>query len=147
LLLPMVASHRCPPRGIWKTVAEWTFDSQFENAGHVWYNDRMIHVIATIELTAGARAAFLVEFWSIVPSVLAEPGCLEYGPTVDVPTEIPAQGPPRDDVVVIVEKWRDLECLRSHLTAPHMVAYRPKVKHLVIRSQLQVLTAPPMPTS
>lgn len=99
----------------------------------------MIHVIATVELTPGGRDAFLAEFNQIVPLVRAEAGCLEYGPTVDYPTDIAAQPPPRDDTVVIMEKWQDLESLKAHLTAPHMVAYRPKVKHLVVRSQLQIL--------
>ena len=40
----------------------------------------------------------------------------------------------------VVEKWTDLAALQTHLTAPHMLAYRPKVKHLVANVQLQVLT-------
>ena len=99
----------------------------------------MIHVLATIELVPGKRDAFLAEFHQIVPAVLAERGCLAYGPTIDAATDIAAQGPPRPDTVVIVERWEDLECLKAHLVAPHMVAYRPKVKPLIARSQLQIL--------
>lgn len=99
----------------------------------------MIHVIATIELVEGKREAFLVEFRKIVPLVRAEKGCLEYGPTVDVSTSIPAQGPAREQVVTIVEKWESLEALLAHLGAPHMVEYRPKVKGFVVGSKLQVL--------
>ncbi len=99
----------------------------------------MIHVLATIELVAGGREAFLTEFHKIVPAVLAEEGCLDYGPTVDLPTDIPAQGPPRADTVVIVERWQDLKSLQAHLTAPHMVEYRPRVKPLIVRSHLQIL--------
>lgn len=99
----------------------------------------MIHVIATIELVPGGREAFLVEFHKIVPAVLAERGCLDYGPTVDLPTDLPAQGPLRENFVVIVERWQDLDCLKAHLTAPHMVEYRPRVKPLIVRSQLQIL--------
>jgi quinol monooxygenase YgiN len=58
---------------------------------------------------------------------------------VDLPTEIPAQVPPRDNVVVIVEKWESLDALRTHLQAPHMQEYRARVKGLVSRVQLQVL--------
>ena len=100
----------------------------------------MIHVIATIELAPGQREAFLEEFRKIVPRVLSEAGCLEYGPTVDVETGISSQGPLRDDVVTIVEKWQDLPALQAHLTAPHMVEYRPKVRHLIVKSQLAILT-------
>ncbi len=47
---------------------------------------QMIYVIATIEVAEGKRDAFLAEFHKLVPKVHAEAGCLEYGPTVDVPT-------------------------------------------------------------
>jgi quinol monooxygenase YgiN len=99
----------------------------------------MIHVIANVEVAAGKRDEFLAEFRRVVPSVRAEAGCLEYGPTVDLPTEIPAQVPPRDNVVVIVEKWESLDALRAHLQAPHMQEYRARVKGLVSRVQIQVL--------
>ena len=69
----------------------------------------------------------------------AEDGCIEYGAAVDVPTGLPAQPPVRDHVVVVVEKWRDLPALHAHLTAPHMTAYRARVKDLVISTTLQVL--------
>lgn len=99
----------------------------------------MIHVLATIDLRPDTRDQFLAEFRAIVPIVLAEAGCLEYGAAVDVPTGIPAQPPVRPDVAVIVEKWRDLDALRAHLVAPHMLAYRERVKPFVLRSTLQVL--------
>ncbi len=99
----------------------------------------MIHVLATIELLPGQREAFLAEFHKIVPAVLAEHGCLDYGPTIDAATDIAAQGPPRPDTVVIVERWENLDCLKAHLVAPHMVEYRPKVKPLIASIQLQIL--------
>jgi quinol monooxygenase YgiN len=99
----------------------------------------MIHVIATIELVEGKRDAFLEEFRKIVPLVRAEAGCLEYGPAIDLSTGIAAQAPPRDHVVVVVEKWESLEALRAHLVAPHMTAYRLRVKDHVISARLQVL--------
>ncbi len=99
----------------------------------------MIHVIAAIEVKPGQREAFLTEFRRVVPLVRAESGCLAYGPTVDVATGLPAQGPPRENVVTIVEQWTDLDALRAHLGAPHMAEYRERVKDLVLRVQLQVL--------
>jgi len=99
----------------------------------------MIHVIATIELVPGERAAFLKDFRALVPQVRAEVGCLEYGPTVDIASGIPAQGAPRENVVTVVEKWSDLAALKAHLVAPHMEAYRPRVKHLVRSTTLQIL--------
>ena len=99
----------------------------------------MIFVIATVELEEGRRADFLAEFEKIVPLVREEKGCIEYGPTVDIETSIDAQGDPREDVVVIVEKWDSLDMLEDHLVAPHMMEYRPKVKHMIRNSNLQIL--------
>ena len=69
----------------------------------------------------------------------AEKGCLEYGPTIDVATNIPAQQAMRPDCVTVVEKWSDLAALEAHLIAPHMLSYRARVKELVQNVQLQVL--------
>jgi quinol monooxygenase YgiN len=99
----------------------------------------MIHVIATVEVSPGRREAFLAEFRRLVPLVRAEAGCLEYGPAVDVASGLPAQGPPRDDVVTILERWEGLGALRAHLAAPHMQEYRGRVKDLVRHVRLQVL--------
>ncbi len=99
----------------------------------------MIHVLAQIELAPGARAAFLHEFHQIVPLVRAEPGCIEYGAAIDAATDIPMQAPPRTDVVTIVERWADVPALKAHLAAPHMHAYRPKVKEFVLRVELKIL--------
>lgn len=99
----------------------------------------MIHVVATIELQPGVRARFLEEFARLVPEVKAENGCLEYGAAVDVASGSPAQIPLRPDVVTVVEKWTNLDALRAHAVAPHMGAYRARVKELVVKTTLQVL--------
>jgi quinol monooxygenase YgiN len=100
----------------------------------------MIVVLATIELHPGKRPDFLAEFRQIVPKVRAEAGCIEYFPAVDTASGLPVQGPNRDDVVVIVEKWEDLAALETHLVAPHMMEYRPKVKAFVKQVSLQILS-------
>jgi quinol monooxygenase YgiN len=99
----------------------------------------MLHVVATITLHPGSRERFLEEFLAIVPEVRAEDGCVEYGAAVDVPTGLAAQPPLRSDVVVVVEQWRDLAALQAHLVAPHMMAYRERVKDMVVTVELQVL--------
>ena len=99
----------------------------------------MIFVIASIETVPGKREAFLQEFHRLVPSVLAEEGCVEYGPTVDAPTDIDAQISSGEHVVTIVEKWESVEALKSHLAAPHMDEYRARVKDLVVEVRLQIL--------
>ena len=98
----------------------------------------MIHVIATIELVPGKRDDFLTEFHKIVPHVLAEEGCLDYGPTVDVETTLP-NVTPRPNVVTVVEQWDGMDELEAHLVATHMVEYRKIVKEWVVGSQLQIL--------
>jgi quinol monooxygenase YgiN len=101
----------------------------------------MLSVIAEIEVVAGKRDDFITEFHKVVPLVLAEDGCVEYGPTVDAETDIPAQIPRRDNIVTIVEKWESLDHLKSHLVAPHMTEYRGRVKELVVGSVLRILDA------
>ncbi len=99
----------------------------------------MIFVIATIEVKPGKRDEFLAEFRKNMPNVHAEKGCIEYGPNVDLKTEMKAQIPLRENVVTIVEKWESLEALMAHAAAPHMTAYRAKVKDIVVGTTLQVL--------
>jgi len=100
----------------------------------------MIYVIATIEIAPGKREEFLAHFRAIVPLVRAEEGCIEYGPAVDVETNIPAQGDLRENVVTVMEKWESIDHLEAHLVAPHMNEYRSKVKPIVAGSKLQILT-------
>ena len=99
----------------------------------------MIHVIATIELHPGRRDAFLVELRNILAPVRAEAGCLDYLPTVDAETTLPAQATPRTDTVVIVERWENLEALEDHLVAPHMIEYRSRVRDMIAQVSLQIL--------
>ena len=100
----------------------------------------MIHVIATIDLAPGTRDAFLTEFRKLVPEVRAEVGCVEYGPTVDADTGIPTQAKIGADKVIIIEKWESVAALKAHGVAPHMQAYRAKVKDYVRGMELRVLT-------
>ena len=100
----------------------------------------MIHVIATVELNPGTRAKFLAEFRKIIADVKAEAGCIEYGPAVDAETGLPNQFRVGADRLVIVEKWESIDHLKAHMTAPHMLAYRPKVKEFVKGMELRVLS-------
>mgnify|MGYP001476512677 CR=1 FL=1 len=99
----------------------------------------MIHVIATIEVHDGKRDAFLSELHANVDNVLAEDGCLAYGPTIDATTGIGAQIPLRDNAVTVVEQWESLDALHAHLAAPHMTTYREAVKDIVKGVTLQIL--------
>ena len=67
----------------------------------------MIHVIATIDLVEGQRAAFLKEFHALVPLVRAEAGCLEYGPAID------AEGHPRISTAATFSRKMVLKICRA----------------------------------
>ncbi len=96
-------------------------------------------VLAQIELLPGCRDRFLAEFHRLMPLVHAEQGCLEYGPTIDLPSGITRQTPLGDDIVMIVEKWATLPDLEAHLVAPHMTPYRAAVKDWIKSSVLRIL--------
>lgn len=99
----------------------------------------MIHVLATIEVADGKRDQFLKHFNELVPQVLAEEGCIAYGPAVDLQTNLPVQPPVRPNIVTVIEQWDDLPALEAHLMAPHMVAFRDVVKDLVVETIVGVL--------
>jgi quinol monooxygenase YgiN len=101
----------------------------------------MIVVLASIELNPGTSKQFLAEFRRIVPLVRAEQGCLEYFPSADQPTDIASQVPLGTDAILVVEKWETVAALKAHLSAPHMVEYRPKVKQYVKQVTLRILQA------
>jgi quinol monooxygenase YgiN len=98
----------------------------------------MINVVATITLQPGSRAAVLEAFRWLTPLVRAEAGCIEYQATIDIPTTLAVQVPPRDDVITVIEKWSDMAALYAHLTSAHMAEYRAKVKDAVASVKLQV---------
>jgi quinol monooxygenase YgiN len=98
----------------------------------------MIHVVATIHLKPGCLSQFLEIFKGNVPAVTAENGCIEYRPTVDVATGLAPQVL-EPDTMVLIEKWSSIEALLNHLSTPHMLAYRAKVKEMVLKTSLKVL--------
>jgi quinol monooxygenase YgiN len=98
----------------------------------------MISVLATIQVKSGTRDEFLKHFSDIIPAVLNEKGCVEYFPAVDVNSGLDIQLLDPDSVTVI-EKWESLDALHAHLKAPHMAAYKEKVKDIVVSLTLKVL--------
>jgi quinol monooxygenase YgiN len=98
----------------------------------------MINVIASIHIKKGRLSEFLGIFKANIPNVKAEKGCIEYVPTVDVPTGLPPQEL-NENVVTIIEKWDSIEDLQTHLKTPHMLAYRENVKDLVDNLSFKIL--------
>ena len=99
----------------------------------------MIHVVAEIRLQPGTLGGFMPEFTRLVPLVRAEDGCIEYSGAVDYPSGVGAQSPVRPDLVTVIEKWRDAAALEAHGRAPHMDAYRARVKDFVVETLVYVL--------
>jgi quinol monooxygenase YgiN len=98
----------------------------------------MINVIASIHIKEGRISEFIEIFKSNIPNVLQEKGCRQYIPTIDVPSGLSSQEL-NSNVVTIIEKWESLEDLKTHLSAPHMLAYKENVKDFVDRVSLKVL--------
>ena len=96
----------------------------------------MIHVVAILTAKPGVRGKVLEAIKANVPNVLAEDGCIEYGPTIDIENASPAFGP---DVIVVVEKWRDLAALKAHGASPHMKAYSASTKEWMAARAVHVL--------
>ena len=99
----------------------------------------MIHVIATIELQPNTREHYLTILEENVPNVLAEAGCFDYKPAVDIDSGLPFQEAIRRDAVTIVEAWESLEHLTAHLKTPHMRSYRNAVARYVKKVSVQVM--------
>ena len=58
--------------------------------------------------------------------------------SIDIDSGITSQAK-NENAVTVLEKWDSLESLRDHLVAPHMNAYREKIKDLVISVSLKIL--------
>ena len=104
----------------------------------------MIHVIAMITTQPGMRDTVLQEFRANVPNVLAEAGCIEYGPAIDTP--LPAaegaamQAKLGPDTFAVIEKWADLPALQAHAASPHMLAYGAKVRPMLASRAVHILS-------
>jgi quinol monooxygenase YgiN len=98
----------------------------------------MINVIASIRVKSGRLSEFLEIFKSNVPHVREERGCIEYFPSLDIDADLAPQSLD-ENVVTIIEKWESLEALRHHLNTPHMLAYKEKVKDIIVDLSLKVL--------
>ena len=100
----------------------------------------MIHALSIITAKPGKREEVLKHFRANVPAVLAEEGCIEYGPAIDADGMGKIQTPVGPDAFVVIEKWSTLDALKAHGGAPHMAAYAAKVKDLLASRVIHVLT-------
>ncbi len=101
----------------------------------------MIHVVAIITAKPGMRDKILDAVRANVPAVLAEAGCIEYGPVVDLQPALPIQTPFGPDTFLVIEKWESPDALKAHAVAPHMKAYAAQVKDYIATRAVHVLQA------
>ena len=99
----------------------------------------MIHVIAVITAKPGQRESILAHFRANVHAVRTEPGCIEYGATVDAENALPFQTKCGADTFLVVEKWESMEALKAHAAAPHMAAYVGKTKEFIASRVIHIL--------
>ena len=99
----------------------------------------MIHVIAVITAKPGQRAALLEAFRANVPAVQAEAGCIEYGAAVDLEGGPAFQAQCGPDSFMVIEKWADLDALKAHAVAPHMLDYGARTRDMVAQRAIHIL--------
>ena len=99
----------------------------------------MIHVLAIITTKPGKRDEVLALFRTNMPAVHAEDGCIEYTAFVDA-AGFGALAPYGDDTLVVIEKWESAAHLKAHAKAPHTLEYQAKVKDLIERRNIHVLS-------
>lgn len=97
----------------------------------------MIHVIAIIIAKPGLRDEIIARVQENIPAVIAEEGCIEYRPVIDLATE--AATGFGSDTLIIIEKWRDEICLKNHTAAPHMKNYAKKVRDFIQERTIRIL--------
>jgi len=100
----------------------------------------MIHVLAIVTAQPGQRDAVLEQFRANVPAVLAEPGCIEYAPAIDMEGAPPSMAKLGPDSFAVIEKWQDAAALAAHAKAPHMLAYGARVKDMLANRVIHVLS-------
>lgn len=98
----------------------------------------MIHVVAELTFRPAAKERFLEEFRWLEPQVRAEDGCLEYRGAMEIRTTIEAQSPVRDEVILVIEKWRDEAALAEHLKAPHMAEFGVRVSGMMVGRVIRI---------
>jgi len=100
----------------------------------------MIHVLAIITTKPGKRAEVLAAFRAVVPAVLKENGCIEYGAATDADGIGSVQTKLGPDTYVVIEKWADAAALAAHGATPHMLDYRAKTADLLASRVIHVLS-------
>jgi quinol monooxygenase YgiN len=101
----------------------------------------MLHVVVTMTVKEGRLEEFLALCRELRPKVLAEPGCLAYDYTREIPGPF-GGGPGRAGKIILLELWESMEALEAHLMAKHMKETGARMAEL--RSSVEVRCAEPI---
>lgn len=99
----------------------------------------MIHVLAFVFVKPGMLDKALDAYRVLVPKVMAaEPGCLEYSPTVDVDLGL-ANQEKNPYMIVVTERWKSVEDFKAHLDGPpHVSEFRAAIKACAEKTSLKI---------
>lgn len=99
-----------------------------------------VWVLCRFDLRPDAdRATYVERTRSILETVRAEPGCLEYRLLGDAETDWEKPQRFGAQTLWMLEKWASVESLKAHLETPHMKAFGPTVRPLRAASTFHVL--------
>jgi len=99
----------------------------------------MIHVLAFVSIKPGMLDKALDVYRVLVPKVLAaEPGCLEYSPTIDLDLGL-ANQEKNPDLIVVTERWKSIDDFKVHLDGPpHVTEFRAAIKACAEKTTLKI---------
>ncbi|WP_114192295.1 putative quinol monooxygenase [Edaphovirga cremea] len=98
----------------------------------------MITVIAEIKVKPGRREAVMREIEKLLPTVLAEHGCVSYVPMVDFNAQVPWRKTAPDSIFML-EEWESLSHLEQHQQMDHMDQHRATIKQDVLDVVIHIL--------
>ena len=100
----------------------------------------IVHVVAVLTAKPGRRNEVLALFHDIVPTVLAEQGCIAYEATIDTKDGSATQAEYGVDTFVVIEKWEGLSALRAHSASRHMAAFADRTKDMMASRAVHILS-------
>jgi quinol monooxygenase YgiN len=99
----------------------------------------VIYVIASIQAEEGKRDELAQAFRGVLDKVRAKPGCIEYSLALHTPSGFAGQAPYEDNVLLIVEKWRDMGALQAHISDPVYQSWFAVQWELIADASMQIM--------
>eukprot|EP01105_Mastigella_eilhardi_P006584 TRINITY_DN18119_c0_g1_i1.p2 TRINITY_DN18119_c0_g1~~TRINITY_DN18119_c0_g1_i1.p2 ORF type:complete len:114 (-),score=32.13 TRINITY_DN18119_c0_g1_i1:38-379(-) len=103
-------------------------------------NANEVCIVATMECHDEAKRAELMALFlkgNVLATIRAEDGCISYLPSIDVDSKFSKARP---TVLTVVEHWKSLAHVETHLQTAHMVEFFKASQPLIKDSKIQVLS-------